>query len=351
MKAMANLFNRYRAARNIARLYSGDMSAEEERKIRTWPKANEDYRQDFLETNHMIADLKGLAGDPDILGVAEQTGPLGWAERAHNNWPRLSVAAGLLLAVVLGVATLVETDVQTVGNVALRYVTQVGEQKAVNLDDGTVVTMNTGTEMLVSPRDNSRLITLQRGEAFFDVAKDPRRPFSIDLGPRTVTVLGTAFNVLKSPEKLTVTVIEGEVAIHKPGQQVFDTAPLLKAPQGKSVTIASPEQNRLAAGWVAEFDVASNELSAYAPENISRLSSWRTGQIRFKNETLREVVRELNRYTGKKILIEDTGIMDLKVYAAVRLDRIDLALSSFEKTLPVKVVRHFDRTVLKSREK
>ncbi len=350
MKALGKLFSGDRAARSIARLYSGEMSAEQEREIRNWSGESMAYRQEFQQANWLLDDLQGLADDPDIRAVLAGSGPKGLKEHTLDNWPRLATAAVLLLALVLGIAFLAPVDVSVEGEYTpTRYVTRVGEQRSVSLDDGSTITLNTGTQLLVDIRGDSRRITLERGEAFFDVVKDPLRPFSVDLGQRTVTVLGTSFNILKSPEKLTVTVMTGEVSIHKPDLQVISTAPVLMSEQDEVMTVVAPEQNRLTAGWVAEFDTIRNQILAYRAKNIERQQGWRNGQIRFENETLREVVQELNRYTGKKILIEDTAIMDIKVFAAVRLDRIDLALTSFEKTLPVKVVRHFDRTVLKER--
>ena len=88
------------------------------------------------------------------------------------------------------------------------------------------------------------------------------------------------------------------------------------------------------------------QLSAYKAANLERLHSWRTGVIRFDAEPLYKVVLELNRYFPKKIMIEDVAVMEMKLYAAVKLDNISVALSVLEHTLPVKVIHQFDRILI-----
>lgn len=347
---MATMFekmqSKYRAARKVTRLYSGHMTSGQVRDVASWKQGDEELQQDFLDIVQGLADMEALQDDPEITAMVEAASAQDPTHRDKRVWPIWAAAAVLVLAVGLAFNQFdwgSGVDSEPAG---LRYITRVGEQKTINLEDGSTVTLNTGTELLVRIDDQSRRLELRRGEAYFDVAPEPGRPFRVDLGRRSVTVLGTEFNILKAPERLTVAVLDGVISLHNSELEVVSNAPLLSAPKGEQVQISEPQQNRIKAGWVAELDLAGNQLTGYAPENIEKLQSWRSGQLRFDEEPLSEVIRQLNRYSAKKILIEDASIMNLKVYAVMRIDRIDLALTSLEKTLPVKVVRHFDRTIL-----
>ena len=110
--------------------------------------------------------------------------------------------------------------------------------------------------------------------------------------------------------------------------------------------IIDPGQRRVEAGWVVEYDLASNRLTGRQCKDMSHYHQWRTGMLQFSGEPLYKVVGELNRYSAKKILIEDTAIMDLEVYAALRVDRLESALMGLEQGNPIKVSRYFDRIVI-----
>ncbi|WIO74209.1 FecR domain-containing protein [Porticoccaceae bacterium LTM1] len=339
-----NLSSKYRAARQVARLYSGQLTSDEAVKIAAWTQDEAEYQQDFLDITHGLADMERLADDPDIVEITEAAfADSRMSKRFGQGW----AIAALLVLVISGIFSWVQwwpTDVAV--SAGLRYVTRVGEQKTVELDDGSVVTLNTGTELQVTMSESKRQLHLKRGEAYFAVSKDALRPFTIDLDGRSVTVLGTEFNIRKTPEKLTIAVLDGEISLHKNGADIVPTALSLSVATGNAAKVKSPQQVRINAGWVAEVDVENDSLVGYASDDIDKYQGWRSGQLRFDEEPLSVVVRELNRYSGKKILIEDAAIMDLKIYAAVRIDRIDLALASLEKTLPIKVIQYFDRTIL-----
>src|SRR5690606_5459811 len=93
------------------------------------------------------------------------------------------------------------------------YVTSPDERARVTLADGSMVTLDSDTRMLARIGSGRRDITLLAGRALFDVAKDPHRPFVVEAGGRTITALGTMFDVDVSPTELRVTLAEGVVAV------------------------------------------------------------------------------------------------------------------------------------------
>ncbi len=336
-----------RAAADIARLFSDRLSPSDEQRISRWRNRSQPYRDDFLDTLNALDDFEKLENDPDLLALINQQKSKIKTPTMHGYWPKLAAAALVLLGLWAGYRGISCSSVEPQN--VLRYVTRIGEQKTVELKDGSTVTLNTGSELMVDINDNSRRMMLQRGEVFFDVAKDPLRPFSVALGDRAITALGTQFNIRKEPQKFSLAVIEGVVAIHREGESASPTAAKLSAVRGKRVYVRDSSQRRIEAGTIVEFDVAQQELSGYLADDITKISGWRTGILRFDAVPLYLVVKELNRYSGRKILIEDASVIDLELYASVHLSKLDTALSVLERTLPVKVTYYFDRIVIEGK--
>ena len=96
----------------------------------------------------------------------------------------------------------------------MQLTTSVGERKTVTLPDGSEVTLNTDSELIVRYTSDHRRVILERGEVLFDITGESSRPFTVELDTRSSTVLGTRFNIRKLPGyELSVAVFEGtEVA-------------------------------------------------------------------------------------------------------------------------------------------
>ncbi|WIO73626.1 FecR domain-containing protein [Porticoccaceae bacterium LTM1] len=327
----------------LARLYSGRLSDEEVKAIRQKAAMDPQFREDYLGSLEFLADLERLSDDPDVRVVANQHGS-SWSKGRLNAQRALSMTAGILIAFCVGLFGYLNLSEKELSRSDMqRYVTRIGEQKEIQLPDGSVVNMNTATQLLVDYTEGQRRIILDRGEAYFDVAPNPEKTFTVDLGVKTVTVLGTEFNIRKSPGHYQLAVVEGEVAVHFPGDDVSPSASLIENPISQN---SQSKQYRVKGGWVAEFDIANNEMEAYQSASQNEYGGWRNGLIRFYKEPLYKVIQELNRYSGKKILIEDKEIMDLGVYVAVDIKDLGAALKALEQILPIKVISHFDRIVI-----
>lgn len=341
------------ASENVTRLLSGRMSGEDEARMHNMRKASAAYQNEFLDTVRMMSDLEGLANDGDIVALLDenpepQSSSLFGAQADQRRWP-WAMAALLLVSIFTGYWLWqgeLKPDVK-----ADRYVTAVGEQKNVILRDGTKMMLNTGTQLFVEYSQSFRRVTLERGEVYFDVTPNPQQPFTVDLGPRSITVLGTAFNIHKTFDAFTLALVEGEVSIHLPNQLASTSSPIMRADNQDLIRLQSAVQRRIKAGTTVEFDNETGELAAYLSPNINKQLRWRTGLLSFKNEPLALVVKELNRYSRKKILIEDSSIMDMEIYATIRLDQIGAALEGLENTIPIKVTKSFDSIALSDKRK
>ena len=117
------------------------------------------------------------------------------------------------------------------------YETRIGEQNSITLVDGSVIQLNTDSHIQVNYEKNQRSIVLMAGEAHFEVAKDPSRPFVVKAGDGMVRAVGTAFTVRINPEALKVIVTEGKVALAAatkvlPATTELDTTPTAQPQTG-----------------------------------------------------------------------------------------------------------------------
>ena len=173
-----------------------------------------------------------------------------------------------------------------------RFITGKGETKVVALQDGSVVTLNTASEIQVSYSDTLRAVELVRGEALFDVAKNKARPFVVAAGDTSVRVVGTSFSVRRiDTAPVQVLVREGTVEVFKPAQ---DTKPVRISANSMAVAQADNMQA-----------IATMPLP---PAQLHRQMAWQNGQIAFEGETLARAAEEFSRYSDTRIVIEDSGL-------------------------------------------
>src|SRR6185312_6504135 len=127
-----------------------------------------------------------------------------------------AIAAALVIALGAGVWLGQQDPIAQ----AQAYATQVGERQTVRLADGSQLELNTNTRVHASVTATLRLVTLDAGEAYFDVVHDQNRPFTVIAGNRRITDLGTKFTVFRNGDDVRVTVREGRVKVEILGQAV-----------------------------------------------------------------------------------------------------------------------------------
>lgn len=345
--------NRQKAAELVARTYSGNASDADQQRIDDWLAESPDNARKYQEALDIWQLTGGLSDYLDQL-EEPQTAKKGWSDKWRNQG-RFAVAASVLLAIAASLPWYFDQgEVHTALPALISYATATGEQKSVELPDGSAVTLNTNTRILVDFSDTRRRAVLDRGEAFFEVAHDSARPFVVDTGQRAVTVLGTKFDVHKSGLALQVSVVEGVVAVHPARKPVTRQDKIVDlSPATPQSLMQSTDKYRLQAGVVARFTGSPGsphgKIEARTIKNTTRYPEWRYGAVRFINEPLSRVMKELNRYTQKKILIEDSRVMDLRVSGVFQLDVVETELHKMEKILPVSVTRYPDRIVITTR--
>jgi transmembrane sensor len=211
---------------------------------------------------------------------------------------------------------------------AKRYDTTLGEIRRVPMTDGSVAAINTSSELEVSMQPRLRAVKLQRGEAWFAVAKDVDRPFVVESGPVRVRAVGTAFSVRKREGGSDVLVTEGVVEVWtKDG--------------------ATPPR-RVAAG---ERVFANNDTGVLVPpeadDDLARRLAWRDGQIVLDGQTLTEAAAEFNRYNDRKIEIADARLADARFVGWFRTNDPEGFAEAAAATFNGKVALRGDAIVLR----
>lgn len=246
--------------------------------------------QDEGRTPAVEAGLREWLAEPahahafDKVTATWEVIPGAWDRRAgpapaRINAPML-VAAAVMAVVIGGLALLLPAHDPS-------YETRVGQQQIVTLADGTHVTLNTASRLVVSYRRGERRVRLVRGEALFEVTKDARRPFSVEVGDARVRALGTTFMIRSDPGATAVTLMEGKVEVAK-------TRPL---EHPRPLAVLEPGER---------FTLSGSGAGVLDRPNAEAVTAWRRGQVIFDDVTLVSAAAELNRYSENRIAVDPT---------------------------------------------
>jgi transmembrane sensor len=216
-----------------------------------------------------------------------------------------------------------------------RLETQVGELRKVPLKDRSVASVNTDSALDIALTPTRRDIKLVKGEVWFQVAKDPERPFVVAADTVRARAVGTAFGVRRFEAGAEVMVSEGVVEVwntHAP-----ETPVRIKA--GDKVFVPYAPQ-----------PVPEPLRAEFAPDVIDRKLAWRDGQIALDNDSLSRAAAEFNRYNSRKIVIADPALNDEKLVGWFRADQPDTFARAVNVALNAPVTIDDERIVIGSAE-
>jgi transmembrane sensor len=213
------------------------------------------------------------------------------------------------------------------------YQTVVGEQRSVTLTDGSVVYLNTNSSVRVRWTTAERHIDLLRGEARFQVAKNPVRPFIVATAEATVRAVGTVFNVRADTTRTQVAVIEGRVEVKALDERPHGHSQTL--PTASAATTGGAVDLQLSAGEHAE--VAMGAIKPNAGPPMEAVRSWTERRLVFRGESLATVIDEFNRYRSHPLVLDDSQLASLSISGAFNLDDPDSLISYLKSFETVQV--------------
>ncbi len=343
------------AADWYARLRASDVSELEAVRFRAWLSGDPARRHEFDAIDTFWGDLSAIEHSPEVKRVREAIA----ARRRKKQWPGFLAMAATLVVAIGGAWTAWQSWGSS------RYVTSVGEQRMVPLADGSVVTLNTATEIRLHYSDSAREIELVRGQANFDVAKDPDRPFIVAAGGGFVRALGTVFDVYKSDDKVTVTLLEGRVTVRpnraarpdepaSPAGSAAEQSSNMPATAIPSAKQAGPPEIVLAAGQQVSFATAADVAKVsgvvkLASADVHRVSAWRARKLDFSNTPLAEAIAEANRYSREQIVLGAPELAAARISGTFEAGKNEAFVEGLQTYFRLDAERTGDRKLILTR--
>lgn len=309
-----------------ARLEGGALAAADRSALAAWLAAAPAHRTLLSDYCQFSADLE------QQLPALVATGAVKIPPATHSSRRRWTLTwlalAGGTIAATATVATLLTLAPSTRDVTTLA--TSVAQRQSFTLPDGTRVELNAQTSLLVETTRDERRVRLASGEAFFTVAKDKSRPFTVETPTGSVRVTGTVFDVRTDRiSELDVTVVEGSVQV-RPGD----------------ITGAGPrDPSSLTAGERLTANSTGVSVRRLTPTAIEDTLAWRQGIIVFDHVPLREAIARFAQYHGRGISVSKAAAADQFVGGRFSLDDFDGFLTGLEEPFRVRITRDLSGTV------
>jgi ferric-dicitrate binding protein FerR (iron transport regulator) len=305
----------------VVRVLSGEATSEEKERLQEWLNAHPENGQAFEEykkTWEAMEKVRGVTSD-DLdaewqklesridAAVIDDSSSSGLKTKSFAFY---RVAAVILFFLVAAFAAYFYLD-QRRGQ---EWVA-VNEMRVIELPDGSKVTLNKDSRLAYSQDFNrdQRTVSLS-GEAFFEVARNERKPFVIQASDVKIEVLGTSFNVLayKRDDQVEVVVNTGKVAVYKEG-----------SPKDKIV---------LRRGEKGVYARRSGSLTTTVNSDVNYLA-WKTGKLIFEDTPLEEVVKTLNRVYRSRLVLMDSTMTSCPITSTFENQSLDVILEVLKATL------------------
>ena len=332
----------------VEKFFANQTTPGESKKVLEWLETTDgaDYLKKRFQKDSQLLDRDDLRS---LVPELESNNLFSSIEKEINNrrkilslrranWQGTVVKAAAAVLVILSASLFAIShqqflEDQIVEREPVIFQTEDEQHRNVTLRDGTVVRMNSNSEMIVSKDYNrgTREITLT-GEAYFDVAHDPDQPFIVHANQSTVEVLGTAFNVrsVTGQDNVQVAVVDGRVSFRNSSVENTDDL---------SVILSKGQYGYLD---ISQRTILIDDLA------IDNYLSWKSGRLIFENLSLYQVCIQLNRLYKVSCGYADAGIRDLQLTANFSDDSLDKSLEVIALSLGLDFVKNDNRVYWKN---
>lgn len=268
---------------------------EVERLHRLAGRATQGAGQDW---RRFLGERRAASSDRPRAGHSRPTS----TARSRPRWIAAGAAAALAALFAFVWLPVVLVDLQS------DHVTSTAELRSITLDDGSIVTLAAESAIAVFLSEAERRVRLLKGEAFFRVTRDARRPFKVIASHVQATVVGTEFDVRMVAGDVTVDVAEGVVAVGR---------------------IGATDGERLGAGQ--SLSIAANGTTRLAALPPPFVGAWRQGRLLTAEVPLRDAVEQLRRHFDGVIVLTDTALGERPITGAYTLSEPESALRAIAK--------------------
>ena len=197
------------------------------------------------------------------------------------------------------------------------YSTGIGETRVVHPGEGSTLTMNTNSAMVVIFAPPQREVYLLRGEASFSISRDSARPFYLHAGKRVLEVEGADFNVrMLSPDRMELTVSDGRVKVVPVADPSF-------SPSGARIAPIARRESLVYESEIAIVEPQEETVRRLEPTELDARLAWQRGMIVFQSEPLEQALAEVARYTNADFVLSDEALHRTPISGYFRTGDVD----------------------------
>lgn len=318
------------------------LTAEQQDEFFEWLAQDPRHGELFAENRQSWGDFNLLAHwrpehseepNPDLL--ANVMPPRKW-----KPWTMLSgIAAAIALVVSVFWMTNHESSIEPSVSYVLNY--SALDYGYHQMEDGSEIDLNEGTQLRVSYSATERLVELISGEAHFMVEKDSSRPFVVKALGASVKAVGTAFNVRLEDDSVEVLVTEGIVRMEETG-----ITGLINA----SKRVSSYISEELVSGQRSVMSFKDYEpivqTTLIHGEEIEKLLKWKPDVLEFSSTPLSEAIFEFNQRNETQIVIADSELASQPIVASFRSNNINGFVRLLNLTMAIEADRQYNNEII-----
>ena len=332
------------AANWDARLRATDCTQSERDSFKLWYDSNPANAEAFDSLQLLLNALRSNIQHPELRGLRDRALSVGSTTAAsRKNLARwLGIAASL--TIVFSALTLLisgedslapskKSEEHIQAFLPPFYATSVGSQEKVSLTDGSLITLNTNSLVHVRYSADERRISLVKGQALFEVEKDPTRPFIVEAGDQEILAVGTVFDVRLDDETVSVVLVEGEVEVSLSTEKLDPSTIFSSAP-----THMLAGQKLVSAAGATELNETNAELETL----------WRNGRVFFEDLPLREAVSEMARYSATPLSASDPSLDQFRINGMFRTNDTQGFVLALESYFPITITRNADGVTIEN---
>ncbi len=306
----------------LTRLYADTPDATTREEFRAWINKGPEHLQAYKSAEMIWRNLGDATAAAQLEVPQTRSSLFGWFTGLFKGYalPVGALASVLLAAFVAMQFTLFSAEE------TLSFETGLAERRDIQLADGSSIMLGAKSRLTFTAAAGARRAVLQAGEAFFDVAKDAERPFSVQAGDTAIHVVGTRFDVKHGYQAVHVAVLDGAVDV---GKSAGQNAASRRVTAGERLVslpgAALPEAEKIAAHYAG---------------------AWRTGQLTYKGASLSEIIADANRYYGREIRLASAELASIRLTTAFSTTQVETMLAMLEKSQPVIIDRSSEDAIV-----
>ncbi len=305
------------AAAWLERRYHDDFTDEEQAALEDWLAQSSAHRVAYLRLEDAWQYADRLAALRSHSSEVPQ--PVRHTRAAIKTVAAAAIAVGLLGA---GAVVFLSAPHERV------YATAIGGHQHLTLDDGSQIELNTDTVLRIASNAERRTVTLEKGEAYFQITHNAKRSFVVVADGRRLTDLGTKFLVRKDAHRLRVAVFDGRVQFE----------PESRSPNAHAALLTT--------GDVLLTTQAAQSVQRKSAAALMKDLGWRHGVVTLDNTTLGDAAAEFNRYNNRKLVIADAQVARLRIVGTFQSDNLDAFTSVAQDIFGLRVEKHNTEIVI-----